>query len=713
MARATSGTQAAFTYDFGINIAQSTVNKLTRLTGATLTLASAFYALKQISTEYVSTLKENALRFGGYLSTINAMEQAQTRLLKGLTSFKVDDQLKGMNQLMAAGVNAGKNFEFVNKAAHAMGQSFTDFSSAIAQGIAGNMSGLVQMGLLTQRATRMFEKYEGNTVMREAAIMNFMRKHKGLQNLIKNDFATIQDQVIRLKESWRIFLQSIMGKPNDKNSFYGQIVASVKLVADAFSRNTEYIKRKAFVIGQVLGWMVKQVAHSILWFGKQIKGMLHATTKAQDDYRLKAYNLVLWLEFWKLKLVSVFTRYKWLIKDLIIAILVFKGLKSAFVIGELAFVSIRRYKRAFLGLMALQSRYRAATGANWLMSMAAWMPKWMRRFWISMGKSLANFGLLFGRILKVKGLQGFGKAFTSLFPGMAKVGKFFAGFGRIFTAMGRSLKLIFSVLRNLPQILAAAWRYGKLLWVALNATNPVGWIILAISAFVLLYTKVKWYRDWVNSYFKMVWEYIKLFGAALSWVYVQARIIFIKMGRWIKKTIFDPIKGWFSAIGDYIGKIWAKVKDTTVGKWITSLGKGIKSVFDFVGNLFKGILGIPGKIAEAFSKARKVVAEDARKDAAAYGFSAPFTGNGTQRVTTPTKPVTPVIAPTGTKPKNPLAPQVVTPDTSEDYQTMYFQNGAIQIIVQKGENIDEDKLTKKIKEAILDLQRESKVRGGN
>ena len=44
--RATSGNNSQFTYDFGITIAQSTVNKLVRLTGATLTLASAYYALR-------------------------------------------------------------------------------------------------------------------------------------------------------------------------------------------------------------------------------------------------------------------------------------------------------------------------------------------------------------------------------------------------------------------------------------------------------------------------------------------------------------------------------------------------------------------------------------------------------------------------------------------------------------------------------------------
>ena len=75
--RATSGNNSQFTYDFGITIAQSTVNKLVRLTGATLTLASAYYALRTNAEKYVDTLRENSLRFGGILSPMKAMDAAQ------------------------------------------------------------------------------------------------------------------------------------------------------------------------------------------------------------------------------------------------------------------------------------------------------------------------------------------------------------------------------------------------------------------------------------------------------------------------------------------------------------------------------------------------------------------------------------------------------------------------------------------------------------
>jgi hypothetical protein len=85
--------KAQFAYDFGIAISQSTLTKLTRLTGASLTLASAFYALKSTASEYVDVLKENTIRLGGVLSTMQAMEQAQRRLVQGQSYFDVSDQL--------------------------------------------------------------------------------------------------------------------------------------------------------------------------------------------------------------------------------------------------------------------------------------------------------------------------------------------------------------------------------------------------------------------------------------------------------------------------------------------------------------------------------------------------------------------------------------------------------------------------------------------
>ena len=71
------GGAAQFTYDFGISIAQSTVSKVAQLTGATLTLAGAFYTLQQTGEQYAQTLKKNTLLFGGTVQTMKQMQAAQ------------------------------------------------------------------------------------------------------------------------------------------------------------------------------------------------------------------------------------------------------------------------------------------------------------------------------------------------------------------------------------------------------------------------------------------------------------------------------------------------------------------------------------------------------------------------------------------------------------------------------------------------------------
>ena len=231
--------KAQFAYDFGIAISQSTLTKLTRLTGASLTLASAFYALKSTASEYVDVLKENTIRLGGVLSTMQAMEQAQRRLVQGQSYFDVSDQLKGMNHLMSVGVKVGENLDWVSKAAHATGKSFAEFSGLITNAINGNLQGLVDAGFMTQRATKMFAKFQGNTVMMQNAVMDFLKTHKGLMRAIENDFVTIQDGTNRLKGVYKSFLHSVIGKPSDPSSLYGAFSGMLQMIGDKFGKGGE------------------------------------------------------------------------------------------------------------------------------------------------------------------------------------------------------------------------------------------------------------------------------------------------------------------------------------------------------------------------------------------------------------------------------------------------------------------------------------------
>ena len=410
--RATQGNNAQFTYDFGIAIAQSTVNKITRLTGATLTLASAFYALKTSAKEYVDTLKENTLRFGGILSTMRAMEQAQNRLIKGQSYFSMDDQLRGMNQLMSVGVDVRENLEWINKAAHATGKSFSEFSGMITNAINGNLQGLVDAGLMTQRATNMFAKFRGNTIMMQNAIMNFLRSHKGLMNAIKNDFTTIQDGMTRLKGVFKSFFESIIGKPNDPGSLYGTVARLLGNFADKFGKdgvlteNMIALKNYAKGVGVVMTWVVKQVGGVMMWLGRQAKKVATTLLGTSDTFVDRMRSFVVWLEFWKLKILDFFKTYGDEIKTILKLLLAYKALKYVFIIGGAAIKSVKAYRAALLGTIALQKRYMAYMGpfvgktAKFFQSLAVWLPRPFRRAWVYMGKFFADFRYNIGRVGK-------------------------------------------------------------------------------------------------------------------------------------------------------------------------------------------------------------------------------------------------------------------------------------------------------------------------
>lgn len=691
--RATSGNNAQFTYDFGIAIAQSTVNKITRLTGATLSLASAFYALKSTASEYVDTLKENTLRFGGVLSTMKAIEQAQNRLIKGQSYFSMDDQLRGMNQLMAVGIDVGENLEWINKAAHATGKSYSEFAGMIASAIQGNSQALVDAGLMTQRATRIFDKYQANTIMRQQAILNFVKNHKGLMNAVKNDFETIQDQMVRIKGIWKTFLQSIVGKPNDPQSFYGQIVSSTKMVAEALSRNMTELKRYGYIIGQTLGWIVKQVGHFVVWVGRQVKKALESVWKVTDDFQNQSRSLLVWLEFWKLKIVDFFKEYGDEIKGLLKLLLAYKALKTVFVIGNDAIASVRRYRKAIIGTFALRRRYVRAMGdegnkfARWLQSLAVFMPKWFRKAYTSIGR-LAN------RVF-------FGKAIQQNF---------------------------WIFLGNLKKGFKLIWKGLKILQKGFTATNPVGWIILAISLLVTLYKKVDSLRVLVNGWVAYVTEQFKLIWNSIMYIYTWIKIGFKKFGEWFMENIWNPASNFFESIGNWISDMWNKLMNNKYIKWLNDniiepIGNLFSNIGAFFSNVWNKLTGGFGNIANWIGEGNTKLSNATEELAKEYGVDAPRTFKGgtynpyddTDYMGVFKNKLFGGKKDNGeTVPENPLitAPALATSGAAVATTSMNFENGAIQINVQKGEGIDERILAQKIKGVLNDMRREGDMRGG-
>lgn len=797
--RATRGNNAQFTYDFGIAIAQSTVNKITRLTGASLTLASAFYALKSTSEQYISTLRENTLRFGGVLSTMKAMEQAQNRLIKGQSYFSVDDQLKGMNELMAAGIKVGKNLDWINKAAHATGKSFAEFSGMISSAVQGNTQALVDAGLMTQRATRMFDKYAANTVMRQQAILNFVKTHKGLMNAIKNDFETIQDQMMRLKAIWQGFLQSILGKPNDPGSFYGQIVSSMRMVADALAKNMEDIRRYGWVIGQVLGWVMKQIGHFVVWIGRQAKKGLQAVWRMTDDYVERTRSMLVWLEFWKLKIVDLFKEYGGAIKTVIKLLLMYKALKTAFVIGRVAIMSVIAYYKALKGIVNLQMAYMAFMGpgfsktARFFQSLAVWMPRPFRQAWVASGKWLGltfsnctafgrsvqglftkiglwmvapfkmlgkvvpgllkvafggigaltagPLGLLFGKGAKGIHFKKLFLTFKTMFVGGFKqivsgIGLVLAPiwgivksiFGPVFKFLSGGFKNIINVVLNLPKFVGAAFNAIKGMWAALNATNPVGWVILAVTAVTLLYAKFKVVRVIVNNMFKAWWEWLKLLWNIVYGAFIGVAVLIKKCWNFLSAYIFKPIANFFKWAWKGIKNMWAAFKDTSVGRFINKwIVKPLENLFNWIMKALRWLLKGAATILSVINKS---LAEEIRKGEKELGMTHSLAADGgnynTNDDTNYLNPKTwfgkdkkesdlpkslggnPLLS------KNTPSADIGggTGGSGGSSTNLTFGSGAIQIIVDKGQNIDEQKLARKVKEVINDMRREGDLRGG-
>lgn len=768
--RATRGNNAQFTYDFGIAIAQSTVNKITRLTGASLTLASAFYALKSTSEQYISTLRENTLRFGGVLSTMKAMEQAQNRLIKGQSYFSVDDQLKGMNELMAAGIKVGKNLDWINKAAHATGKSFSEFSGMISSAIQGNTQALVDAGLMTQRATRMFDKYAANTVMRQQAILNFIKTHKGLMNAIKNDFETIQDQMMRLRAIWKGFLGSILGKPNDPGSFYGQIVSSMRMVADALAKNMEDIRRYGWVIGQVLGWVMKQIGHFVVWIGRQAKKGLQTVWRMTDDYVERTRSMLVWLEFWKLKIIDLFKEYGGAIKTVIKLLLMYKALKTAFVIGRVAIMSVIAYYKALKGIVNLQMAYMAFMGPSFskttrfFQSLAVWLPRPFRKAYVSIGKQLGLIvarngaavktiksmwwglkGIILSPIMAMKqvfiGLKGWlagmwaGStiaALKSLLGIIKNIGvnlfRYVVALLTPFKSLSKVFKVIVNAILNLPKIVGAAFNAIKGMWTALNATNPVGWVILAVTAVGLLYTKFKIVRVIVNNMFKAWWEWLKLLWNIVYGAFIGVAVLIKKCWNFLSDYIFKPIANFFKWAWKGIKNMWAAFKDTSVGRFINKwIVKPLENLFNWIMKALRWLLKGAATILSVINKS---LAEEIRKGEKELGMEHSLAADGGNYNTNDD---TNYLNPNnwfGKDKKDSELPKSLggnpllsnnTPSADIGGATggsggsstnLTFGNGAIQIIVEKGQNIDEQKLARKVKEVINDMRREGDLRGG-
>lgn len=800
--RATRGRGAQFTYDFGISIAQSTVNKLARLTGVTLSLASAFYALRNTATEYVSVLRENTLRFGGVLSTMQAMQQAQDRLITGMSRFDVRDQMEGMNQLMAAGVNVKKNMDWIEKAAHATGKSFAQFSGMIAGAVQGNLQGLVDAGLMTQRATKAFSRFQGNSLAMQRHVLEFLKNHKGLLSAIKNDFMTIEDGVRRLRAVVTSFLQSIIGKPNDPNSLYGSIAKVVNMIADKFgkdgvlSKNMIMLRQYGEGVGVVMSWVVRKVGELIVWLARQVKKVAVFLLGPSDTFAERMRSLVVWLEFWKLKVIDIledvvkaivgfYKKHETLIKAIgavLIAYLAWGAAWKMITKGTLLIEGMT------LGLRALRKSIMAAGGAwtffskmmtvgmfrtarnrsffrlfgltpykvnAWFLNLGAGaaasfskgfavvrtltMKTWtgmlaaMRTAWFaSSRKMLLGFMLMWNGLVDaiVKWFKFSWALWNKPTVALKMLGNGFKWLFGLVLRFFKSFKYLLTLILNLPKLLANVGNGIKGVAAAVGATNPVGWIILAITLLTVLYSYCEKIRLITNTYFKMWWEFQKTQWNILYGLFVGVCTLIKSVWVFLKNYIITPLINFFKSAIVWIGEMWSAFMNTAVGKFINNyIVSPLKTAFEWIIKAWNWLIKGMSSVLKIMSLTNDSLADNIDKMAEGVGLPKWGAKGGNYDTNDTTDYLSPknwglsklfkssgggdaVVA----LPKNPLVGDIPSGGLGGGEKTtnnISLSNGAVQIIVPKEVNIDEAKLARMVRDEIRNLDRENGMRGGD
>jgi hypothetical protein len=129
----------------------------------------------------------------------------------------------------------------------------------------------------------------------------------------------------------------------------------------------------------------------------------------------------------------------------------------------------------------------------------------------------------------------------------------------------------------------------------MNASNPFGWIALAVAGIVLLVKTIHEHWDAISKWFKEAW------GAVWGWIkenifdniakfwkamWEGIKAVVLAVWTWLKTTIIDPIANAFKAM-------WEGIKTVAEAVWngikagATAMWNGIKAVADTTFNALK------------------------------------------------------------------------------------------------------------------------------
>lgn len=155
-----------------------------------------------------------------------------------------------------------------------------------------------------------------------------------------------------------------------------------------------------------------------------------------------------------------------------------------------------------------------------------------------------------------------------------------------------------TILTGLSLILAGV----AVAMLAVNAANPVAWIMLAIAAVVAL-------------------------GAVIIKNWDSIKEVFSKIWSWISEKVIEPVKNGFASAGEYLKEKWTKVKEFFSGLWegmkdgAKNAWEGIKNIFSTVATFFRNIFTNAWEgVKKVFSVGGKIF--DGIKDGILNGFKA-------------------------------------------------------------------------------------------
>lgn len=700
---------AGYTYDFGIAIARTAVSELGLLSAKALTLTAAIYGLSSTINDMENSLKRNRIMFGGYINTMRAMQFAQDKLLSGQTEFASADIMEGMRSIQKAGLDAKKTFDFVNKAAAAVGTSFAEMGGMIEGAVnSGNLSAFVDLGIMTQNQTRMFQRYTAGTNAMRNAVMRFLQSNKTLQTAMKGTMSTIQGQLRRMRGFSLEFARAIVGDPKDPNSFYNQLKRVIMQINDFLYKHLPTIKKVGFAIGQILGFIIRTVGEFAGWVANKVMKQINTMKLLVGNFQDNIMSMMLWLELVKVRIVSLWKEYGggiiWVAK-LLVKLWIGKKILDGLMFTATAIASLWAYGKGIKQVIGLIFSMSAASNR----SLAALIGKssYMRRVM---------------RFLKMD--------FIDL---QLAIRKFKAATVMLFTNPFKAMSMgITGIISGLRAATVASWGF-----VASLAANPITWIVVAVVALVawVVYLAKNWNevrkktQEWGDTLLFIITAFAPVIGLPLLLAkhWEKFKQIFINIWNTIRNVVVGIWNNIYTSIYrvvNYLRTAFAPVLEPIISAFQFIWG-GIKDFMNWIKNtLNDGWIGkLLGGIGNIFKKAADSSAEFARNSQSERNQ---YTGSNLNK--TFQGGVNLVDEAYSVQKANVQQMDVALPEkfkpvakqgrTRADYMdyggsptNMTVQHGAVQINVH-GANASPEAIAKEVRRVLREMQSSEKSRSG-